>query len=216
MGKTFGLVIERLTAIAGLIAALPFLAFLGALVALIDGRPVFFSQTRIGRHGEPFRLWKFRTMRTGIPGTAITAGGDQRITRLGARLRQYKLDELPQLWNVAVGDMSLIGPRPEVPAFVDRRDPLWDAVLRARPGITDLATIVFRNEEDELRAAADTERYYREVLLPRKLALNLKYNSVRSWRTDVKLVWLTLRYSFHPAGFDAGQVQRCILSKVPK
>ncbi len=207
---------ERLLAAAALIAALPLLLAIGVLVAIVDGWPVFFHQTRIGRHAVPFCLWKFRTMRAGHPGARITSGGDPRVTRFGAFLRKYKLDELPQLWNVASGSMSLIGPRPEVPAFVDQSNPCWVAVLRARPGITDLATIVCRNEEDELSAADDAERYYREVLLPRKLALNLRYNEVRCWRTDLALIWLTLRYSFHPAGFDAGQVQHTILSKVPK
>lgn len=208
--------VERLAAAIATVAAFPILLAIAAAVAVCDGRPVFFRQTRIGKNGAPFRLWKFRTMRTGLAGDRVTSGGDARITRLGRLLRKYKLDELPQLWNVVAGHMALIGPRPEAPAFVDAANPLWAEVLGARPGITDLATIVYRHEEDELRGVDNVEQYYREVVLPRKLALNVQYNSVRCWRTDLALVWLTVRYSFYPAGFDAASVQQRILSKVAK
>jgi lipopolysaccharide/colanic/teichoic acid biosynthesis glycosyltransferase len=214
--SVFRSVAERLVATAALVLALPALAAIAVAVVLFDGRPVFFTQTRIGRHNQPFRLWKFRTMRNDTGGARITSGGDRRITRTGAILRKYKLDELPQLWNVVAGHMSWIGPRPEVPAFVDASDPRWAAVLRARPGITDLATIVYRNEEEVLRSAADAETYYREVILPRKLALNLEYDSVRSWRSDLALVWFTIRYSLNPTDFDAAHVQREILSRATK
>jgi lipopolysaccharide/colanic/teichoic acid biosynthesis glycosyltransferase len=207
---------ERSLAAAALVIASPILFAIGMAVLLFDGWPAFFGQTRVGRHGAPFRLWKFRTMRAGVPGTRITAGGDRRVTRLGALLRKHKLDELPQLWNVAAGHMALIGPRPEVPVFVDAADPMWTAVLAARPGITDLATILYRDEEDVLRSAANAEEYYRDVLLPRKLALNLQYDSVRCWRTDLELLWLSVRYSLYPGGFDAARVHRRILSKAAK
>jgi lipopolysaccharide/colanic/teichoic acid biosynthesis glycosyltransferase len=208
--------VERLVAAIATVIVTPILLLIALAVAVCDGRPVFFRQTRIGKNGAPFLLLKFRTMRTGLVGDRITSGGDARITPLGRLLRKYKLDELPQLCNVVAGHMALIGPRPEVPAFVDAANPLWTAVLDARPGITDLATILYRHEEDELRSADNAEQYYREVLLPRKLALNVQYNSVRCWRTDLALVWLTLRYSFYPAGFDAARVQQRILSKVAK
>jgi lipopolysaccharide/colanic/teichoic acid biosynthesis glycosyltransferase len=197
----------------GLLAASPILLGIGLSIVLFDGRPVFFRQTRIGRNGTPFRLWKFRTMRPGASGARITAGGDPRVTTVGRFLRKYKLDELPQLWNVVIGEMSLIGPRPEAPAFVDPSHPTWTAVLSARPGITDLATIIYRDEERVLQSAGDVEQYYRDVLLPQKLALNLEYNSVRSWRSDFELLWLTVRYSLRPRGFDPDSVQRRILSK---
>jgi lipopolysaccharide/colanic/teichoic acid biosynthesis glycosyltransferase len=208
--------IERSAAAVALVVVSPVLLAIAVAVAVCDGRPVFFRQTRIGKNGAPFLLWKFRTMRTGVPGDRITSGGDARVTGLGRSLRKYKLDELSQLWNVVAGHMALIGPRPEVPAFVDASDPIWAAVLGARPGITDLATIVCRDEEEELRSAGNGEQYYRDVLLPRKLALNLQYNAVRCWRSDLALVWLTLRYSFYPAGFDATSVQQRILSKAAK
>jgi lipopolysaccharide/colanic/teichoic acid biosynthesis glycosyltransferase len=192
---------------------LPLFAVIALAVVLENGRPVFFRQTRIGRHGRPFPLLKFRSMRVGLSGTAVTAGNDRRVTRVGRVLRRYKLDELPQLWNVVRGDMSLIGPRPEVPAFIDLTDSNWRAILSVRPGISDLATLVYRNEEDVLAGAADPERYYRDVVLPTKMALSLHHIQARSWRFDVKLLALTLRYSFAPTGFDPVRVRQTFLFK---
>jgi lipopolysaccharide/colanic/teichoic acid biosynthesis glycosyltransferase len=193
--------------------ASPLLLLIAAAVRCQDGGPAFFRQERIGRGGRPFRLWKFRTMRAGRSGAVITRSGDHRITRVGAVLRAYKLDELPQLWNVLRGDMSLIGPRPEVPCFVDQGNPVWQAVHSVRPGITDLATLVFRDEERILAAFADPERGYRETVLPAKLALNLQYLERRSALRDLKLLVLTVRYSFLPAGFDPERVKRSILAE---
>jgi len=192
----------------GLLLLLPVLIIISIAIVLEDGRPVFFRQTRIGRNGAPFHLWKFRSMRTGTAGTKITAGGDPRITRVGAFLRRYKLDELPQLFNVLVGEMEFIGPRPEVPAFVDLQNPLWVAVLNARPGISDLATLVYRNEEEVLAAVPDPENYYRNVVLPDKLRLNLAYMRQRTLWQDVRLLALTVRYSFRPAGFHSDHILR--------
>ena len=176
----------------------PLMAAAAAAVWLEDGFPVFFRQTRVGRGNRPFRLLKFRSMRKDAAGSKLTAGGDRRITVAGRVLRKYKLDELPQLWNVIRGEMSIVGPRPEVPEYVDAASPQWRAVLRHRPGITDLATLMYRNEEEILAAACDPERYYRETLLPAKLALNLRYAASSSAWTDLKLILLTLRYSFIP------------------
>jgi lipopolysaccharide/colanic/teichoic acid biosynthesis glycosyltransferase len=194
-----------------LLLASPFLLSIALAVRLQDGGPVLFRQERIGRHGKPFRLWKFRSMATGRDGTAITAGGDRRVTPLGRLLRHYKLDELPQLWNVVRGDMSLIGPRPEVACFVDSADPVWQAVHSVRPGITDLATLVYREEERILAGFPDPERGYREAVLPAKLALNLQYLKRRSAARDLKLLALTVRYSFVPAGFDADRIKQAML-----
>lgn len=186
----------------------PLLLLLGAAVAVTSGFPILFRQKRIGQGGEPFELLKFRSMRTGMAGTSITAGSDPRVTPVGAFLRRYKLDELPQLWNVFNGTMSLIGPRPEVPGFVDTGDPLWREVLALRPGITDLATLVYRDEETVLKAAADPERYYRETVLPDKLRMNVDYARRRSWSRDLELLLLTARYSLSPAGFDPAAIRR--------
>ena len=165
-----------------------------------DGRPVLFRQRRVGRHGEPFTILKFRSMRMRRGGPEITSSGDGRVTRTGRFLRRYKLDELPQLWNVVRGDMSLIGPRPELPRYVDPL-PAWRAVHRVRPGITDLATLVYRDEERVLAGFPDPERGYRETVLPAKLALNLEYLQRRSPSRDLKLLALTVRYSFWPGRF---------------
>ncbi len=204
---------EFTAALVLLAVASPVLLLIAVAIRRQDGGPVFFRQERVGRGGRPFRLWKFRTMRAGPPGAAITRSGDHRVTRVGAFLRAYKLDELPQLWNVLRGDMSLIGPRPEVPCFVDGRSPVWQAVHSVRPGITDLATLVYRDEERILAAFPDPERGYRETVLPAKLALNLQYLERRSVLRDLKLLLLTIRYSFLPAGFDPERVKRAILAE---
>ena len=195
-----------------LLLASPLLLLIAAAVRLQDRGPVFFLQERVGRGGRPFRLWKFRTMRASGHGRAITCSGDGRVTPVGAVLRAYKLDELPQLWNVLRGDMSLIGPRPEVPCFVDACSPVWRAVHSVRPGITDLATLVYRDEERILAAFTDPERGYRDTVLPAKLALNLEYLERRSLGRDLKLLALTVRYSFWPAGFDAERIKKAILA----
>jgi lipopolysaccharide/colanic/teichoic acid biosynthesis glycosyltransferase len=179
-------------ALAGLLILSPVLVTIALLVLLRDGPPVLFHQTRVGRCGRPFRIWKFRTMRQGEGGIRVTAAGDRRVTRIGAWLRRLKLDELPQLFNVLKGDMSLIGPRPEVPEYVDFESPTWQAVLQVRPGITDPATLLYRDEEALLAASGDVEGSYRQRVLPEKLAANLDYLNRRSFRKDVKLLWLTL------------------------
>jgi lipopolysaccharide/colanic/teichoic acid biosynthesis glycosyltransferase len=147
-------------------------------------------------------------MRAGSAGRAITAGGDARITPLGAALRKYKLDELPQLFNVMRGEMSLVGPRPEVPEYVCLTSPIWRAVLQAKPGITDLASLVFRNEEELLGSESDPDTYYRNDLQPRKLTLNLVYLSRRNLWQDIRLILLSIRYSMFPKQFDAVTVYR--------
>jgi lipopolysaccharide/colanic/teichoic acid biosynthesis glycosyltransferase len=164
----------------------------------------------VGRRGKPFRIWKFRTMRAGSRGNVITAAGDRRVTRSGAVLRKLKLDELPQLFNVLKGDMSLVGPRPEVPEYVQLDAPIWQAVLQVRPGVTDLATLLYRDEEKLLGAARDPNAMYRETVLPAKLALNLGYLQSRSFRRDLKLILLTIRYSFFPKRFDPDLIKRTI------
>jgi len=206
---------DRAAGLAGLILFSPVLLAAAFAVWLEDGFPVLFRHTRIGRDQRPFSLLKFRSMRTGSKGAQITAKQDPRITRTGRILRKYKIDELPQLWNVLRGDMSLVGPRPEVPEYVDASDPVWESVLRFRPGITDLATLVYRNEEEILARSADPEQFYREVLLPSKLALNLRYLRSRSFTQDLKLLLLTARYSFFPAGFDPRAIENAFSRKHP-
>lgn len=193
---------------AGLLLLSPIFAGIALVILLDDGPPVLFSQTRVGRNGRPFHIWKFRTMRNGTQGSVITAAGDSRITRAGARLRRYKLDELPQLVNVLRGDMSLVGPRPEVPELVRMDSPIWRAVLQVRPGITDLATLLYRDEEKLLGASSEPNGFYRESILPAKLVLNLEYLVSRSFWQDLKLILLTIRYSLFPGGLNQDIIKK--------
>jgi lipopolysaccharide/colanic/teichoic acid biosynthesis glycosyltransferase len=194
-----------------LVALAPVLAALALIILATEGRPVLFRQTRIGKRGRPFLILKFRTMRPcSGPQSAITIADDSRVTRTGRWLRKLKLDELPQFVNVLRGDMSLIGPRPEVPEYVQLDNPLWRAVLQSAPGITDLASLAFRHEEVMLRPAADADAYYRSSILPVKLRLNLSYQESRTLSRDLKLLWLTARYSFFPRGYDRERVLRSL------
>ncbi|MEZ5353289.1 MAG: sugar transferase [Bryobacteraceae bacterium] len=204
---------ERAAAALGLAVLAPLLAAIAVAVVLEDGFPVFYLQDRMGRGGNTFSLRKFRSMRHRSSGTLVTAKGDSRITRIGAFLRKMKLDELPQLWNVVRGDMALIGPRPEVPHYVEYGDPRWKAVLSVRPGITDLATLVYRDEEEILARAEDPESCYRSEVLPRKLALNLEYLEERSVASDLRLLALTARYSFLPDGFRSEEIRRQVMGE---
>jgi lipopolysaccharide/colanic/teichoic acid biosynthesis glycosyltransferase len=182
-------------AVAGvlLLALSPLLAVLVVLVRATSPGPALFRQTRIGRDGRPFVLLKLRTMHADAASTGptITAGTDPRITRLGARLRRAKLDELPQLWNVLRGDMSLVGPRPELPHYVACYTAVQRAVLRARPGLTDPASLAWANEAATLATFADPQRAYAEAVLPQKLALSLAYLERRTVWTDLAVVTRT-------------------------
>ena len=193
-------------AFAGLLILLPVFAGLALAILWDDGPPVLFGQIRVGWKGQLFVIWKFRTMRAGAQGRAITAAGDCRVTRIGAWLRKFKLDELPQLFNVLKGDMGLIGPRPEVPEYVQFDNSLWQAVLEVRPGITDLATLIHRDEEEILGASGNADTVYRETILPAKLYLNLAYLGSRSFWRDLRLIYLTVHYSLFPERFDRDHV----------
>jgi len=194
MGEDFAKRLFDIAAsLAGLIVLSPVMAAIGFAILVDSGSPVLFSQDRVGRGGRIFRIHKFRSMRPAA-GPQITAGGDPRITRVGAFLRRAKLDELPQLWNILIGEMSFVGPRPEVPDMfarypVDARE----RIVSVRPGITDLATLEFRNEEALLAAAADPERVYLDQIVPRKIALYLEYIDRRSFGLDMSILWRTLK-----------------------
>jgi lipopolysaccharide/colanic/teichoic acid biosynthesis glycosyltransferase len=183
---------DAVCAAAGLLLLAPLLLLAAAWVKLDSPGPVLFRQTRVGRFGVPFTIHKFRTMRV-EPGAAITVGADPRITRSGQVLRQTKLDELPQLWDVLRGAMSLVGPRPELPVYVALYPAeLRERVLAVRPGITDPASLAFSHEAELLAAAADPEREYREVILPAKLKLSADYAATASLATDLRLILATL------------------------
>ncbi|HEY2798091.1 MAG TPA: sugar transferase [Thermoanaerobaculia bacterium] len=176
---------------AGLILTSPILLLSAAAIALTSRGPVLFRQQRVGLGGEPFTLVKFRTMRP-ARGLAVTARDDPRITAIGGVLRRTKIDELPELWNVLKGELSLVGPRPEVPDFVDRGSADWKEILRVRPGLTDPVTLRLRDEESLMAAVTgDRDRYYREVLQPRKLSGYRDYLGRRSWKTDARVLFET-------------------------
>lgn len=177
----------------GLLLLSPLFLIIAIWVKADSPGPVFYRQTRVGRGNRDFRLFKFRSMRVGSDKKGlITVGGrDPRVTRSGYYIRKYKLDELPQLINVFTGDMSLVGPRPEVRKYVDLYTPQQLHVLDVRPGITDLASIRYRNENELLEQAADPERYYREVVMQDKLRINSEYIADRSFFKDIKIIFLT-------------------------
>lgn len=165
------------------------------LIASLETRSNgFFMQTRVGRHGQHFKVLKIRTMRTVAEyTTTITQSRDPRITRSGAFFRKTKLDELPQLWNVLVGDMSFVGPRPDVPGYADRLEKeVQSVLLSVRPGITGPASLVYRNEEELLAAQSDPKRYNDELIYPDKVRINLNY--INNWRflTDIKYIIKTI------------------------
>jgi lipopolysaccharide/colanic/teichoic acid biosynthesis glycosyltransferase len=187
-----------------LIVMSPLLLIVCLLVKLTSRGPVFYRQKRIGLGGKPFNIVKFRSMVVGADrrGLGLTATGDPRITKCGKILRQLKIDELPQLWNVFKGDMSLVGPRPELPVYVAEYDSRQKAVLTVRPGITDTASIAFRWEEDLLAQQANPEQFYKVEILPRKLALNLDYVAHMSLKNDFALIVRTAHSLFSLPSID--------------
>ena len=189
---------EGALAAGGLVALSPVFALCALLVRLTSSGPAFFRQERVGRAGKMFTLYKFRTMVTGQNGDLITARKDSRITRAGRFLRRLKLDELPQIYNVLRGDMSFVGPRPEVIDYVDFTNPLWREALSARPGITDPVALRLRNEEALLANAVNKEKFYREVIQPYKLNGYVEYMRIKSTRNDLRVIRQTLTAIFLP------------------
>jgi len=178
----------------GLLVLLPLGVLLALLVKLSDGGPVFYTQIRVGQSGRPFPIRKFRSMilnadKLGLP---VTKEGDPRITWIGRLLRKSKLDELPQLWNVFIGQMSFVGPRPEVSRYVESYTAEQREILRYKPGITDMATLQFRNEEALLRGSTDVEAFYVQYCLPKKIALNRQYLERASLLQDLWIIIQTL------------------------
>ena len=180
-------------ALVSLIIAAPLIALSAIAIALTSGVPVLFRQRRVGQSGRLFDLYKLRTMKSSPDGPQITTRGDTRITRLGKFLRQTKLDELPTFWNVLRGDMNLVGPRPEVPSYVNLEDPLWQKILAVRPGLTDPITLRLRNEEHLLaQVNGDSLKFYTEKLQPKKLKGYVAYLEQRTWRSDLAVLWHTM------------------------
>lgn len=188
--------LDLLFSIMGLLVLSPLLVVIIVVIKLSDGGPVFFRQVRVGQRGREFKIWKFRTMVVNAEklGLSVTRDGDPRVTRIGRFLRKSKLDELPQLLNVLVGEMSLVGPRPEVPRYVDQYSAEQRRVLDLKPGITDLATLEFSHEEDLLKSRPDVERFYIEYCIPRKIALNRRYAEEANIFSDLRILLKTLLF----------------------
>ena len=174
-----------------LVVSAPLQLVIACAIAADDGWPVLYSATRIGRDGAPFTLYKFRTMAARADGPGITGAGDPRVTRVGRVLRSTKLDELPQLYNVLRGDMSIVGPRPEAPEYVRLYTPAQRDVLRVRPGLTSPASLAFSHEE-HLLVGPDAEQLYVRTILPEKLRLDLDYLSRRTLRSDLGVIARTV------------------------
>lgn len=185
---------DILCASLGLLVLAPLGLLIGLLVKLADRGPIFYGQIRIGQFGKPFRIWKFRSMVVNAEqiGAPLTSEDDPRITWLGRLLRKTKLDELPQLLNVLVGDMSLVGPRPELPRYVDLYTPEQREILKHKPGVTDVASLLFRNEEELLRGAGDLEGFYLRYCLPKKIELNRQYAGRATLLQDLWIIFQTL------------------------
>jgi len=200
--KHFGKrLIDILASACGLLLLAPLFAVVALSIKLDSRGPVFFRQGRVGKDGHAFRIVKFRSMdavSSTLP-AGITVSGDKRVTSVGRVLRRYKIDELPQLWNVLSGEMSLVGPRPELAKYVDSYSPEQRIVLTVRPGITDPATLAYRHEEEILSQDGDPETLYRTRILPDKLNRNISYIRQSSFRTDLLLIFHTVFDSFLPA-----------------
>jgi lipopolysaccharide/colanic/teichoic acid biosynthesis glycosyltransferase len=183
---------DIITAFFGLIILSPLFLIIAILIKMKMAGNVFFKQDRVGQYGKIFRLIKFRTMTESISGGVITVKGDNRITPLGIKLRKYKLDELPELWNVLMGDMSLVGPRPDVPGFADNLTGDARDILKLRPGITGPATLKYSNEEEILATVHDPGKYNDEVIFPDKVSINLEYLQNHTFWRDLKIIFGTI------------------------
>ncbi len=190
--------LDILAATAGLILLSPVFGLVACCIKLTSRGPAFYRQVRIGKGGRPFQILKFRsmTMQTSNRDLKITVAGDSRVTPVGRFLRRYKVDELPQLWNVIRGDMSLVGPRPEVAVYIEEYTREQRIVLSVRPGITDTASLAYRHEEEILANQRDPEQFYRTQILPDKLARNKAYLEEITLRNDIRVIVKTISSSF--------------------
>jgi lipopolysaccharide/colanic/teichoic acid biosynthesis glycosyltransferase len=184
---------DRVTSLLGLIFLSPVLFIVALLIRwkMPDGQ-VIFCQQRVGQYGKIFTMYKFRSMTIGHAGSPVSVKGEDRITPLGAVLRKYKIDELPELWNVLRGDMSLVGPRPDVPGYADLLEGNDRRILLLKPGITGPASLKYRNEEEILAQQPDPQKYNDEVLFPNKVRINIAYLENYSFWLDMKIIFCTL------------------------
>ena len=186
-------IFDRLMSLTGLLLLWPVLLVVAILIKVkMPGGPVIFRQKRVGLGGRLFTMYKFRSMTVGHGGSSVSVAGESRITPLGAKLRHYKLDELPELWNVLIGDMSFVGPRPDVPGYADRLRGKDRDVLKLRPGITGPASLKYRDEEDILAGQSDPQKFNDEVIFPDKVRINLYYLHNYSFIKDIRMIFCTL------------------------
>jgi len=184
---------DKFTALFGLTLLWPILLITAIIIKVkMPGGPVIFKQKRVGRNGKLFTMYKFRSMTVGHNGSSVSVAGESRITPLGAKLRHYKLDELPELWNVLIGDMSFVGPRPDVPGYADQLKGNDREVLKLRPGITGPASLKYRDEEDLLAKQTDPQKYNDEVIFPDKIRINLYYLHHYSFIKDIEMIFCTV------------------------
>ena len=187
------IIFDRIMALFGLLFLSPVLLIVAILIKLkMPGGPIIFSQKRVGQYGKLFTMYKFRSMTVGHGGSSISVAGENRITPLGVKLRKYKLDELPELWNVLIGDMSFVGPRPDVPGYADILEGNDRRVLELKPGITGPASLKYRNEEEILAMQDDPIKYNDEVIFPDKVKINLRYLDNWSFFEDIKIIIYTV------------------------
>lgn len=184
---------DRFFALVGVVLFLPIYILISILICLyMPGGSIIFKQKRVGRNGELFVMYKFRSMTVKHSDSPISIAGESRITPLGAKLRKYKLDELPELWNVLIGDMSFVGPRPDVPGYADRLLGDDKDILKLRPGITGVASLKYANEEEILATVDDPISYNDKVIFPDKVKINLAYYKNHSICGDCKIIWQTI------------------------
>lgn len=186
-------IFDRVTSLIGLIFLSPILVAIAIIVSIkMPGGPIIFKQKRVGRNGRLFTMYKFRSMTVDHNGSSISVAGESRITPIGAILRKYKLDELPELWNVLIGDMSFVGPRPDVPGYADQLKGKDREVLKLRPGITGPASLKYRDEEDLLAKQSDPQKYNDNVIFPNKVRINLYYLNHYSFIKDIQIIICTI------------------------
>lgn len=191
---------DRIAALCGLVVLSPVLLVVAILIKIkMPGGPVIFKQKRVGRNGKLFTMCKFRSMTVAHSGSSISVAGESRITPLGAVLRKYKFDELPELWNVLIGDMSFVGPRPDVPGYADNLVGEDRLVLKLRPGITGPASLKYANEEEILAQVPNPQQYNDEVIFPDKVKINLYYYQNHTFFGDIKLIFQTIFRSYELA-----------------
>ena len=190
---TLKYIFDRLAALIGLLCIWWLLIIVAIIIKVkMPGGPAIFKQTRIGRHGKPFTMYKFRTMTVNHGGSSVSVAGESRITPLGAVLRKYKIDELPELWNVLKADMSFVGPRPDVPGYADRLQGDDREMLELRPGITGPASLKYRNEEELLAAVDNPQKYNDTVIYPDKVRINRYYLHNYSFVKDIEMIVCTV------------------------